>query len=182
MAKISLMVGHKIEAQGADSVAPLQMTEYAFNTEFAKGLAAVLSKDHDVKIFFRDGLSITSAYRAVDKWGPAISMELHFNSADTPAAYGTETLCVSRSRVFAKIVQDAMCKALGRDVNGGDRGVKILEPDDRGYTSVTQLQCPNILVEPFFGSSEKDCALIMANIGKLCSGIEVAINHYLSLT
>jgi N-acetylmuramoyl-L-alanine amidase len=115
MAKLSFMVGHTQKAPGAILVSPFDTTEYEFNRDLAQILASNLMSEHEVRIFFRDMLSITAAYDVVDEWKPDLSMELHTNSAEDKTAYGTETLCTERSKSFAGIIQQAMCQALRRD-------------------------------------------------------------------
>lgn len=183
MSRISLMVGHKADAPGAFAGPPISMYEYEFNTGLAQHIMSIMKQEYTIQVFFRDGFNIVAAYQELDKWNPDVNIELHFNSSEDPKAQGTETLCLPRSRVFAQIIQDVMCRSLQRDLHNGDRGIKILkEPLDRGFTSVNQLRCPNILIEPFFGSSPEDCSRMLGGIENFSSAICLGIEHYLGLT
>lgn len=182
MNKVALLVGHSDKDPGANGVEPINMTEHDFNTNLAQALAGVLQKKFDVKIFFRIGTTKTQFYEFVSSWKPDVSLELHFNSSDNKEAFGTETLCAVASRVFAQIMQESMCKALGRHNHGGDRGIKVLKPKDRGYLNVNSLRCPNVLLEPFFGSNSTDCSLMLSKVEDFCLALDTGISHYLSLS
>lgn len=157
--KITLVVGHQRMRPGAWAVAPLSCHEYEYNTHLAAVIAQEIQDDFDFAVVFRDGMSIDETYKKVESLQPSANIELHFNSVGWPETYGTETLCSERDVAFATMVQTAMCETLGRDKKG-NRGVKILRsPDDRGYGSVSKLDVPNIIIEPFFGSNKTDAEL-----------------------
>ena len=181
MAKISLVVGHSAKSPGALAEAPISDTEYGFNTEVAQILASTLIAEHEVRIFFRDGVTIPEAYAQVEEWEPDLNMELHLNSHDDKTVVGTETLCVDRSKSFAGIIQESMCVALKRDLTGGNRGLKILtSPEQRGYASCSALEIPSILLEPIFCSNSAECELLLANMKRFVVAISEGVNHYLS--
>lgn len=158
--RVAIVVGHTKKSPGAVAVKPLSMTEYDYNTDFAQLILTILQKSYNCAAFFRDGLTIQETYQHIEKWSPAVSIELHFNSSSNPQAFGTEVLCAVWNAAPASIFQENLCIALNRDKDG-DRGVKILRDDmHRGWASVTNLPCP-ILIEPFFGSNPEDCKLAM---------------------
>jgi hypothetical protein len=69
-----------------------------------------------------------------------------------------------------------LCEALQRDKKG-NRGVKILKtPDQNGYQSVSKLQCPNVLIEPFFGSNANDCELAILRKEPMVKAIREALD------
>jgi N-acetylmuramoyl-L-alanine amidase len=151
------------------------MSEYEYNTELATFIADRMNKDFDVYVAFRDKMGIDRVYTELEKMKPDANIELHFNSSEDPKAFGTEVLCSYTSRFFADIVQRNLCSRLGRD-DRGNRGVKVLQKGDRGYLSVSRLECQNVLIEPFFGSSPVD-----AKIG-LTLKLEIVEAIYESLT
>lgn len=158
--KLAIIIGHTWRSPGAYSAA-LGRSEYPFN-EVVAGyvLAAALDagRGNDVAIFRRDGGGIPAAYAAAKAWGMRdgekfATIEIHFNSAGDPSAQGTETLYVSEiSRPLAESVQREMVSFLKLK----DRGAK--HPwQGRGEASLTAIPgVPQILVEPFFGSSNPD--------------------------
>ncbi|WP_243612920.1 N-acetylmuramoyl-L-alanine amidase family protein [Shimia aestuarii] len=156
--KLAIVVGHNARAQGA--VRPdTGVTEWSWN----KGLAEIMRKEArrfglDAEVFFREAGhggyldEIEAVYGATDAWGADVTVELHFNSHDNPAATGTETLSSGSpaSLRIARAVQEEMVEALGLK----DRGVKTRR-SGRGYASLISGRAPAILIEPFFGSSAK---------------------------
>src|SRR5574343_26804 len=135
----------------------LKQYEYQFYAELTKELVPVLH-EFEVVVYFKDGLSTEKVYEEIQKWNPHVALELHFNAAEDKRAYGTETLCMQGWGYHAKLMQNAMAAALGRN-KVGDRGVKLLRGGDRGFENVSQLDCATLLIEPFFGSNAEDCAL-----------------------
>jgi len=179
--KVSLVVGHTSLSPGAWAVEPVGMYEYKFNTALAEHLSTMLGPEFETTIYFRDNMTIREAYHYISLWKPDMSMELHFNAATDPNAYGTETLCAPRSAAFAGVIQEAMCKGLGRDK--GNRGVKtLIAPEERGFSSVYSLKCPNILIEPFFGSNTRDCELMLKNLERFCVCLVDGVKYYLTLS
>lgn len=160
MIKLGVIVGHTKSAPGAylhdgDS-------EYKYNSAIANLMkAGGLTKGIHVEVFHRDGIGIAGAYAKAN--GKDCVIELHFN-AYNKKAYGTETLCSTKQddRIFAKHIQDAMCKVFSR-TGAGNRGVKAISASDRGGASVSALPlAPNCLVEPFFGDNPKEAELAMS--------------------
>lgn len=155
---ITIVVGHTEKAQGAQAIAPLKKTEYAYNSELSMMLADDLSLMFNVYVAFRDGLGIAGTYGELEKMNPDANIELHFNSSADPKAKGTEVLCSYNSKEFAHAIQNKLCDKLKR-AGPTNRGVKVIEPTDRGYASISKLKCPNVLIEPFFGSNKEDAEL-----------------------
>lgn len=183
MNKISLVVGHTFDRKGAYGVQPLGMYEYDFNTALSQTIVTSLQTQFEFNIFLRDLKSISQTYQDVADWKPDVNFELHFNSSEQDGAFGTETLSTERSRIFAKIVQNEMCTCLGRDKNGGDRGVRVLTKiEERGFMSVSQLNIPNVIIEPFFGSNPIECRIMMGKLEEFPHALANAVEHYLSLS
>jgi N-acetylmuramoyl-L-alanine amidase len=157
MKRLAIIVGHNSEKQGAVRHDTGE-TEFVWNSDLAK-LIEYEARDYpgiEVKTFFRQaGLGYTREIRRVyeetDRWGANATVELHFNSASSPKATGTETLIsgTPASMALAVSVNREMVAALGLR----DRGVKTRSADDRGGASLMSGRAPAILIEPFFGSS-----------------------------
>lgn len=157
--KIAIVVGHNAVAKGARAKAPLSMQEFDYNNEIADAMVQLVRRPLRAKKFNRIrapsySREIDAVYAEVDRYGADISIELHFN-AGPPTATGTETFSSGStgSLALAQHVQGAMLS----DLALRDRGVKILSRSDRGGRSLHAGLAPAILVEPFFGSSTRDC-------------------------
>jgi N-acetylmuramoyl-L-alanine amidase len=107
------------------------------------------------------------SYKAAMQWladsirsaGCNVAVELHFNSA-TPAAKGHEWLywlTSKRGMALASCFRKAFRDAFPEIV---DRGIKPKGAGDRGAEFLRLTHCPSVIVEPFFGSSGWDCAVI----------------------
>lgn len=170
MKKIALVVGHNEKAKGAYS-RHLRMSEFPFWAAVAS-----LLKDKDIKVFKRQaGASywrqIDQVYKEVDEWGADASVELHFNSA-SPSAQGAEVLSSgsSGSLKIARVFQDIFQR------HWKHRGVKVRKKRDRGGRSLHAGRCPAILIEPFFGSNAKDCAVLGDDpVGEMASIMDEAL-------
>lgn len=161
--RLAIIVGHTRRRQGAAAMPPIDQNEYPFNTEIARRMELAAANHGLVaRTFFRDNVGIPGAYQNAAAFDPHSIIELHFNAAENPAAWGTETLYaeVNRdSRRLAELVQKSMVGVFGRS-GSADRGIKVRRPGDRGFTSVTAAPgVPSVLVEPFFGSNAGECRL-----------------------
>ena len=138
---------------------------------FAQCLAAALSEVFDCLVFFRDDQKLSEAYEEIVKFEPDLNIELHFNSSESDLAVGTEVLFSKYSAgPVAEWLQKALCTALNR-TGPSDRGVKFLSPGSRGYSNTQYLNCPNVLIEPFFGSNAQDCELGRKNMDRMAAEI-----------
>lgn len=175
---ITICVGHSRSKPGAKAVPPLSVHEYEYNCTLAIEIELILAPKFRVYVAFRDGLSITQTYNEIEKLKPDANIELHFNSAADPKAKGTETLCNENSVAFAKMIQAAICAQLGRPKEL-DRGVKVLRSSqDRGYSSVSRLNVPNVLIEPFFGSNKDDAELGLNKVQNIAEGVYKALDTW----
>lgn len=161
--RLGVVVGHNTKAMGAYAEAPLSESEFVFNTDVAEIMETLAPEfGITVDVLFRTGgkgytAEIDEVYGLADALGVDATMELHFNSAQSPLARGTEVLSSGSagSLAFAKAMQDQLVALFGR-TGASNRGVKVLGPNDRGYRSVVAGRAPAILVEPFFGSNAAD--------------------------
>lgn len=160
--RLAVMVGHNASQPGADAKSPIGTNEYAWNNLVAAEMVRLgASFGIQVKAYNRAKRAsyaeeIDDAYAPVNAWRPDACLELHFNSIDGGAS-GTETLVGTTSVQGGKLaaaVQKAMVSALGLP----DRGVKKTPRGERGSRSLYAPEAPAVLVEPFFGSSGRDCA------------------------
>ena len=135
---IAFVIGHHKKSKGAFS-------SYLFANEFD---------------FYTDVIIKETASK-LNKFNFDLVIELHFNAA-TPQANGCETLYYFNSKKgkeFAHIFTDTVCGITGiKSRNGGVKA--LINKKDRGFASVYYPKAPTILIEPFFGTNDDDCAKI----------------------
>lgn len=184
--KLGIVVGHSIKDGGAVLNLPENILrqynfekeyaqEYDYNRDIARGLEATgVIYGVDVKIFFRDGLSISGAHEEAENWGASVILELHFNSvADTEVA-GSEVLTTpeyEKLNGFAAEMSGRMASLFG----GSNRGVK--HPDTRGHGNVYR-PIPTYLLEPFFGSNPEQAEHGLKNMEAYVKLILILANKY----
>jgi len=163
--KVAIVRGHNSSAKGAFSPF-LDTSEWDFNRRIFRMMDGAADEyGIELREFLRPaGLGysdeISAAYTAADAWEPELVMETHFNSA-TPAALGCEMLYWTTStngRILAAAVQNGVIE----EFDFRDRGIKG-RTTGRGSTSLKASRYPTILTEPFFGSSQSDCAKILSH-------------------
>lgn len=160
---IAFVLGHHLKSKGAFS-SYLFANEFDFYTDVVKHLEYKIGK---LNLFYHN--PDTSSYTAriketatkINKVNFDLVIELHFNAA-TPQANGCETLYYFNSKKgkeFAHIFTDTVCGITGIKSRNG--GVKALtNKKDRGFASVYYPKAPTILIEPFFGTNDDDCAKV----------------------
>lgn len=102
----------------------------------------------------------------IDEWGADLAVSFHFNSSDNKKANGMEVL---HSGYF---VSEQMAKQLMMFMSKNitcikSRGIKKVDKKERGGAFLHYGKAPAILIEPFFGSSEKDFTCLMKDPQKL---------------
>jgi len=178
--RISIVVGHDIKEQGATIVqtdrtkAFPHKTEYFYNVELSYYIVEALKDHFAVRVIFRDKLGITKTYDELELWDPKVSVELHFNSHENSKFRGTEVLVEKKWHRFGILMQGELVKALNRN-HIGDRGVKIIGEGDRGHHSLKRLNCPDCIIEPFFGSNEEDALLGLKSMPEIGRAVAMAI-------
>ncbi len=150
--KTVLIIGHNARDKGAYSPY-LKMSEYDYWSEVVKGL--------DVPILRRNpslgyGLEMREMLSRLEQIDYDIAIELHFNSAISHAN-GAEVL-IYKGNKKAKILAQNL---LDRLVDKGHRNRGIIEVsherERNGAYGICNSRGHYILIEPFFGSDEKDC-------------------------
>jgi flagellum-specific peptidoglycan hydrolase FlgJ len=169
---IAIVVGHEADKPGADALTPPfqrdkhMSYEYFWNTELAKWIVEeATAANIRAKIFYRDDVGVTGAYKQVRAWSPKATVELHFNAA-SGTARGTETIYGgAKSLAWAETLQAEIVKLYDRQ-GKLNRGLEDRSNDGRGKLSVTQIH-PSALIEPFFGDNPDDCNLAVEHKRRL---------------
>ncbi len=181
-AGFAIVVGHTKTAPGASGVKPVGQSEYPWNKDLASKIkSACVQLGVESKIFYRDGVGISGAYKLVSQWGAGCVVELHFNAFNGTAT-GTETLYDNDknggSKAWATLLQNGMLNVLGLK----DRKLKECDPGDRGYGSVSALDIPSALIEPFFGDNSSDATVAENNKDDLAMVIAKAAASQLKIS
>lgn len=162
-------------------IAPFSFVqEYEYNTVLAGIILSLCAtKKIDCQVFLRDKKNIRRTYDRVRDYGPDATVELHFNSYFTEHVKGHSVLYSqynSRSRELA----DSINEWLSTVVVTKDRGAKPLVEGARGFTNVSQLSTPSVIVEPFFGSNMDDAQEGLQNIHPIGDAIIDGVAHFVS--
>lgn len=158
--RLALIVGHNRTEQGAES--SVLGSEYRFNSPFADLIKrrAEQIPGVELKVFLRTpqgsySSEVARAYGEVDRWGAHLSMELHFNCADSSRAKGTQTLYYassSKAGDFARAMQSKTVEALGR---GSIWSRVIPKLRGNGVGALKAGKAPALILEPTFAASNR---------------------------
>jgi N-acetylmuramoyl-L-alanine amidase len=162
--KIAFIVGHNEKKKGALS-SYFGMREYDFYNIVLNELKYFSNFEFDV---YRHDENIKGYTKRIKDTAERINtndykivISLHFNSFTNKSANGCETLYFYNSRDGKKYAEE-FTQVVCSETNIKNRGVKsITNKKDRGLATVFYPNAPTILIEPFFGSSTKDCEKII---------------------
>ena len=154
---IALCVGHsRPNDSGASSVTGV--SEWDYNSELAEMIGGNLNRPYKIYSVYK-GSSYGSAMRWLAKKlhddRVDVAIELHFNAA-SPAAEGHEWLYWNTSehgRLLARALRDSYEDAFPQATS---RGIKPRKKGSRGALFLRSTCMPACIVEPFFGTSEKE--------------------------
>jgi N-acetylmuramoyl-L-alanine amidase len=183
MAKIAICVGHsRICDSGA--VSAVGYTEREYNGMVAKLLAIHLQRLHFNTIVFDKypftgyGKSMIWLAKQIKDAECSLALELHFNSADDPAANGHEFLhgadSLSGQRA-AKCFSDGML----RDFPAfRSRGLLPVTAGMNGRGFLYGTHCPAVILEPFFGSNLTEARFFGGRHSELAQCYAGAVQRY----
>lgn len=126
-------------------------SEYDF---YKKRVAPQLESISGVEVIYRDYVGLKGAYKKARDLDCVAVIELHFNFVSNTAVSGFETL--SSARPEDEEIADFVLKEIEKYTSTRNRGNKIKKKGQRGALSTEGFDGPNCLLEPFFGSNEKD--------------------------
>lgn len=164
--RIALVVGHNEQRQGAYSTI-LGTTEYAFWLSRVYDIADVVRSDPGVSCVMYERRPHGGDYKSemdevalrVASSHPDLIVSLHFNSFADASANGAEALHNPNSAESVRAAEaflDSWC------ANGfRNRGARYPSRGAYGVEVLTRI-APTILIEPFFGSNDYDCARVSA--------------------
>ncbi len=179
--KIALSIGHSPKDGGAETY-DKKYSEYSFWKHHLPLLQEELQQmGHQAPIvnrFDAGGTTPGHAAAACNSTGADLAIEFHFNSADSPAATGTETLYWESSpkgKLAAALVNDAMVKVLELK----NRGLKpVNRHSARAVSYFAKTRMPAVLVEPAFAASNpQDNERLQNRVREFCVEVARAINE-----
>ncbi len=190
---LAIVIGHSPQGdRGAEGISPpfpaastQGKSEYYWNKELAERMAAIArARGIRVEIFHRErngSVGVREAYRQAKAWNPLAAVELHFNSADSASARGTETLYGRAGSIgWARVIQDQMVALYNRQGNQ-NRGLKDANLEGRGIVSLTNDVQPSALIEPFFGHQRDDAELGVTHKDALAAALVAAFAKHAGL-
>lgn len=159
--KVALVIGHHKKVKGALSKY-FGMREFDFYSEVVKNIDIC-----PTDIYFHDEnisgytTRIKNTSKKLNNKNYDLVIEMHFNSFNKKAN-GCETLYFYNSKK-SRYLAGKFSKVVNRmtGIKLRHEGLKALaNRKDRGFASVYYPKAPTILIEPFFGDNENDCAKI----------------------
>lgn len=148
--KTAVVVGHHLLSKGAYS--NIWGYEWDLMKEISKGLNC------DTFIHNPSIRGYNARQRAMAKRTKMYEnvFELHFNGSH-PEANGCEALYWFKNEK-GKAISQLFCDMVEKDMGMKNRGAKaIYSKKQRGYGFIAFTHGTSILLEPFFGSNQKDC-------------------------
>lgn len=157
MEKVALVVGHNERSKGAYS-ATLGQYEYDYYRDVCN-IISEIDKDIDVYLrkhstgYIHEMIPVINELNARDY---AFVLELHFNAATDKKVRGCEVLVYKNSKRGKELGKAFLDKVQGV-FNIPKRGfVEIEHQYERGGYGICNTKAPYVLLEPFFGTNDKD--------------------------
>lgn len=151
--RIAVVRGHGSRDSGAEGCGT---NEVEYNTKVMQ----IIEKANIENVRFFYGEKSIDAITKSITYLPEITIQLHLNSADNKNANGCEVLVIEGDYKSYDLAEDLAAKFTTKFKRKMRRpetmGKKILNPDDRGYTSLKISFGKKVLLEPFFISNESD--------------------------
>ena len=164
MSKVAICVGHSRDGdKGAKSIN--ETSEWDYNQVVAEELAGILTRSKiEAQVFdyyagnnYVDSMSWLA--KEINAYGSSCAIELHFNSA-TSDADGYEYLYWHSSTSGKRLAECFHTAHQAMSFNQKSRGIKTKNDTSRGALFLRKPLCPCVICEPFFGSSEKEWAML----------------------
>jgi N-acetylmuramoyl-L-alanine amidase len=183
-----LAVGHSRPGDQGASSWDGTSTEWQYNQTLAHLIHIYLKETIKVTIIDSyEGYSYNEAMAylkgIVDPLKADLVVELHFNSYKHPDAHGFETLYWHTSKQ-GKLAATSLCNSLNKAFpHNLNRGAKEISNPTRGSRFLRILKAPCVILEPFFGSNQKEWEMFKSNTGQkslakaIASGINECFSH-----
>jgi hypothetical protein len=149
--KIALVVGHEAAAAGAKNVKGNQ--EYFYFRAICEKLERDFSGS--VKMFLRDGRTISQTINAAANWGAEIVIECHYNAFNGTAQGAEILIAKGAKRTIATDFLAQWCE-LADLKNRGVKEVTLAQAGGRSVETMSFHKVEGGLMEFFFGDTPTD--------------------------
>jgi len=188
--RLVLCVGHSRAGDKGALSWDKTCTEWAYNRTLAHFINLYLDDSIDVTIIDTyKGASYTEAINnlkiSVDAINPTLVIELHFNSYHHEEANGFEALhwhSSTKGQLAATSLTNTLKHFLPNNIN---RGTKSISSNSaRGARFLRTLKAPCVILEPFFGSNQKEWKMFQDTTGKrklgkaIATGVNECFSHW----
>lgn len=167
--RLAIIVGHDTRRRGAVSV--FEHSEFEVNSELAFQIEKIGTlRGHTIRVFRHDPgkgyrATVTPTFRNVNRWGPAATIELHFNSVpernDRGERFRTWSGCFGlhfpgsgRGEALGRALSRGVSEAIGIPDHGSF-------PREKSWAGSPLLglslpNCPSVLLETHNGRNIED--------------------------
>lgn len=181
--RLNVIIGHSKNNPGAFAPGHAD-SEYSYNLDLGIKMREYAEKFNiHVNLITKDGLKQNEVVRAVNLCKPDLIMELHCN-AFNKKAMGSTVLCLNDDKLsyfYGFYIQTDLALALGR-VGKDDRGVKILNRNDRGFMNLIGFESPICITEAFFIDSPCDYELGLRMKKDIAKSLVMSSNDFYNST
>lgn len=182
--KLVLLIGHNAKAKGA---ANGETNEYDYNLDLARKICANIAGPSVTPMIFKrrwdlpKDRELAEVVERVNEWGPDLTIELHLNSFDSPAASGTEILIAGNMAAnYSADLPERMLDKITTLLGTRNRGEHIIHgPGESGWPIQSNLNGERLLLESFFLSSPDDLAAGIEKKEELAEAIAAVASKYL---
>lgn len=138
----------------AEATRTMELTNILKNKLEQKGYEVVLVREGNY------AMSLGEKQRKMNEISPNLSLSIHFNSAKSPQATGSEVLCNKKSiDIYGENFAMDMAKAMANKQGITNRGVTHVgegNGERRLYTRSNRINSANLLLEVCFTSNENE--------------------------
>lgn len=174
--KVLIVVGHTNGADKGAHSETLKSTEFAYNKKVAE-----LINNADIYVHkqqnYANRIKDLNAFLKGKNY--KLVIELHFNSFSSSSANGYEILCYAGSNkgeYYAKELVKMLEAEYPAHKKRGANGILFIKKrSERGGSFLMGINQPAILVEPFFGSNEKE-AIVFSDIKRYACMLNNFVN------
>ena len=182
---IAICIGHSRPGDGG-AVSWGGISEHAYNLQLGRmvvaellqrGLPATLISAYEGGGYGEAMQWLAAEHRRINA---QVTVELHFNSADNPAAGGHEWLFWATSlqgRFLAQALERLMASAFPALARRGIKSIRGRTDRGSGYLRLTP--CPAVICEPFFGSCPADWQMAVDHQERIAAVIAGGLAEWL---
>lgn len=174
--RVLIVIGHTIGADKGAYSETLKSTEFEYNKKVADLICNADIYTHKQQDYANRIKDLNTFLKSKNY---KLVIELHFNSFSSSSANGYEILCYAGSNkgeYYAKELVKMFEKEYPNQTKRASNGILFVEKrSERGGGFLMGINPPAILVEPFFGSNEKE-AIVFSDIKRYACMLNNFVN------